>query len=158
VSRQGDQRRVITENRKARHDYHIEDSFEAGMVLTGTEVKSLRLGRVNLRDAHAEVRGGQAYLVGAHISPYEQGNRFNHEPTRPRKLLLHKREINRLASQVAQRGYTIVPLRMYWSGGRAKVELALARGKRQFDKRQDLARRDSERDIARAVRERQREQ
>lgn len=149
--------RVITENRKARHDYHIEDTVEAGLVLTGTEVKSLRLGRVNLRDAHGEVRGGEVYLVGAHISPYEQGNRFNHEPLRPRKLLLHKREIGRLAAQVAQRGYTIVPLRLYWSGGRAKVELALARGKRQYDKRQDLADRDVAREIARAMRHRDRE-
>jgi len=150
-------RRVITENRKARHDYHIEDTVEAGLVLTGTEVKSLRLGRVNLRDAHGEVRGGEIYLVGAHISPYEQGNRFNHEPLRPRKLLLHKREIGRLAAQVAQRGYTIVPLRLYWSGGRAKVELALARGKRQYDKRQDLADRDVAREIARAMRHRDRD-
>jgi SsrA-binding protein len=144
--------RLIAENRKARHDYHVEDAIEAGLALTGTEVKSLRLGRVNLRDAYAEVRSGEAFLVNAHISPYEQGNRFNHEPRRSRKLLLHRQEIRRLASRVAERGYTLVPLRMYWQRGRAKVEIALARGKREFDKRDDLARRDSERDMARAMR------
>lgn len=154
--RDADQRRErgITENRKARHDYHIEDTYEAGLVLTGTEVKSLRLGRVNLRDAHAEVRGGEMYLVGMHISPYEQGNRYNHEPLRPRKLLLHRREIRRLASGVAERGYTVVPLRLYWAGGRAKAELALARGKRQYDKREDHKQRDAQRDMARALRSR----
>lgn len=144
--------RVIADNRKARHDYHLEDTIEAGLVLTGTEVKSLRLGRVNLRDSYAEVRSGEAFLVNAHISPYEQGNRFNHEPRRTRKLLLHRQEIRRLAARVAERGYTLVPLRMYWQSGRAKVEIALARGKREFDKRDDLARRDSQRDIARALR------
>ncbi|MDP2872341.1 MAG: SsrA-binding protein SmpB [Bacillota bacterium] len=144
--------RVIAENRKARHDYHLEDTVEAGLVLTGTEVKSLRLGRVNLRDSYAEVRSGEAFLVNAHISPYEQGNRFNHEPRRTRKLLLHRQEIRRLAGKVAERGYTLVPLRMYWQSGRAKVEIALARGKREFDKRDDLARRDSQRDMARALR------
>lgn len=143
---------LIAENRKARHDYHIEDAIEAGLVLTGTEVKSLRLGRINLRDSYAEVRSGEAFLLNAHISPYEQGNRFNHEPRRARKLLLHRQEIRRLASRVAERGYTLVPLRVYWHHGRAKVEIALARGKREFDKRDDLARRDSERDMARAMR------
>jgi len=151
------ERRNITDNRKARHDYHIEDTYEAGLVLTGTEVKSLRLGRANIRDAHAEMRGGELFLVGLHISPYEQGNRFNHEPMRPRKLLLHRREIRRLASQVAERGYTLVPLRLYWSRGRAKAELALARGKRQYDKREDLKQRDVEREIARATRQRDRD-
>lgn len=144
--------RVITENRKARHDYHLEDTFEAGLVLTGTEVKSLRLGRANLRDSYAEVRGGEAFLVNAHISQYEQGNRFNHQPRRPRKLLLHRREILRLAGRVAERGYTLVPLRMYWSRGRAKVEIALGKGKREFDKRRDISKRESERDMARALR------
>ncbi|OGS68973.1 MAG: SsrA-binding protein, partial [Firmicutes bacterium RBG_13_65_8] len=135
-----------------RHDYHIEDTVEAGLVLTGTEVKSLRLGHVNLRDSYAEIRSGEAWLVNAHISPYAQGNRFNHEPRRARKLLLHKRELARLTGQVVQRGFTLVPLRMYWSRGRAKVELALARGKREYDKRRDLAERESERAMARAVR------
>lgn len=144
--------RSITENRKARHDYHIEDTFEAGLVLTGTEVKSLRAGKANLRDAHAEVKDGELLLVGAHISPYDQGNRFNHEPLRTRKLLMHRREILRLRGQVAEKGFTLVPLRLYWHNGRAKVELALARGKRQFDKREALAKRDTEREMARAIR------
>jgi SsrA-binding protein len=144
--------RVIVENRKARHDYHIEETVEAGMVLTGTEVKSLRQGRVNLRDSYAEVRSGEAFLVNVHISPYEQGNRFNHEPRRVRKLLLHRQEIRRLAGKVAERGYTLVPLRMYWSAGRAKVEIALGRGKREFDKRDDMARRDADREMGRALR------
>jgi SsrA-binding protein len=148
----GQEQRAIADNRRARHDYHIEDTVEAGLVLTGTEVKSLRLGRVNLRDSHAEIRSGEAWLVNAHISPYAQGNRFNHEPRRSRKLLLHKRELARLTGQVAQRGFTLVPLRMYWSRGRAKVELALARGKREYDKRRDLAERESERAMARAAR------
>ncbi len=112
----------------------------------------MRLGHVNLRDSYAEIRSGEAWLVNAHISPYAQGNRFNHEPRRARKLLLHKRELARLTGQVVQRGFTLVPLRMYWSRGRAKVELALARGKREYDKRRDLAERESERAMARAVR------
>jgi SsrA-binding protein len=144
--------RSIAENRKARHDYHIEDTFEAGLVLTGTEVKSLRAGKANLRDAHAEVRGGELFLVGSHISAYEQGNRFNHEPLRLRKLLMHKNEIRRLGAQVAEKGYTLIPLRLYWHDGRAKVELALARGKRQYDKRDVIAKRDSEREMERALR------
>lgn len=146
--------RSITENRKARHDYHIEDTYEAGLVLTGTEVKSLRAGKANLRDAHAEIRGGEIYMVAAHISPYDQGNRFNHDPLRPRKLLMHRREIGRLRAQVAEKGYTLVPLRLYWHNGRAKVELALARGKRQYDKREAMAKRDTEREMAREMRQR----
>lgn len=148
----GQEVRVIADNRKARHDYHIEDTVEAGIVLTGTEVKSLRLGRVSLREAYAEIRSGEAWLVNAHISPYEQGNRFNHEPRRSRKLLLHKRELRRLAGLVAQRGYTLIGLRMYWVRGRAKVELALARGKREYDRRREIAAREVERAMARAVR------
>jgi len=145
--------RAITENRKARHDYHIEDTYEAGLVLTGTEVKSLRAGKANLRDAHAEIRDGELLLVGSHISAYEQGNRFNHEPLRTRKLLMHRREIMRLRAQVAEKGYTLVPLRLYWHNGRAKVELALARGKRQYDKRDAMAKRDTDREMARALRQ-----
>lgn len=148
----GKEPRVIAENRKARHDYHIEDTVEAGLVLTGTEVKSLRLGRVSLREAYAEIRSGEAWLVNAHISPYEQGNRFNHEPLRPRKLLLHKRELRRLIGLVARRGYTLVPLRMYWVRGRAKVEIALARGKREYDRRREIAAREVQRAMARAAR------
>ncbi len=147
--------RSITENRKARHDYHIEDTFEAGLVLTGTEVKSLRAGKANLRDAHAEVRGGELFLIGSHISAYEQGNRFNHDPLRQRKLLMHRNEIRRLGAHVAEKGYTLVPLRLYWHDGHAKVEVALARGKRQFDKRDALAKRETDREMERALRQKQ---
>jgi len=120
----------------------------------GTEVKSLREGRVNLRDAYAEIRGGEVYLVGVHISPYEQGNVWNHDPLRERKLLLHGHEIARLQQKINERGYTLVPTRLYFRGSRVKVELGLARGKKQYDKRADLARRDAERDIQRALRHR----
>jgi len=147
--------KIITENRKARHDYHIEETYEAGIELTGTEVKSLRAGRANLRDSYAEVRQGEVYLVNAHISPYEQGNRFNHDPKRPRKLLLHRAEINRLAGRVQQKGLTLVPLRLYFKGSWAKVELALARGKKLYDRREDIAARDAEREMRRAARERE---
>ncbi len=147
--------KVITENRKARHDYHIEETYEAGIVLTGTEVKSLRLGRANLTDSYAGVENGEVFLYNCHISPYDHGNRFNHEPKRKRKLLLHRREINRLVGLTQQKGYTLVPLRMYFTRGLAKVELALARGKRSYDKREDLAKRDTQRQIARALKERQ---
>ncbi|MCK9221666.1 MAG: SsrA-binding protein SmpB [Limnochordia bacterium] len=147
--------KVISENRKARHDYHIEETFEAGIVLTGTEVKSLRLGRANLKDSYAGVETGEVFLYNCHISTYDQGNRFNHEPKRKRKLLLHKREINRLIGQTKQKGYTLVPLRLYFSRGLVKIELALAKGKRSFDKREDIAKRDAQRQISRALKEKQ---
>ena len=149
-----DDTRQIAANRKAFHDFFIEDKFEAGIALVGTEVKSLREGRVNLRDAYAEIRGGEVYLVGVHISPYEQGNVWNHDPLRERKLLLHGHEIARLQQKINERGYTLVPTRLYFRGSRVKVELGLARGKKQYDKRADLARRDAERDIERALRRR----
>lgn len=145
---------VVARNRRARHDYHIEDTVEAGLVLTGTEVKSLRAGRASLTEAYAEVTDGEMWLHGLHIPEYTQGTWNNHLPRRTRKLLLHRKEINRLASQVAERGFTIVPLSLYFSGGRAKVELALARGKRAYDKRQDLAQRDAAREVDRALRRR----
>lgn len=147
-------RTIIARNRRARHDYHIEDEFEAGIVLVGTEVKSLRAGRASLTDGFAEIRDGELWLMGVHIPEYTLGTWTNHEPRRPRKLLLHRREIDRLASQVAERGLTIVPLALYFAGGRVKVELALARGKRAYDKRQDLARRDAAREVERALRRR----
>ncbi len=150
--RADDGRRVVAENRKARHDYFIEETYEAGMVLTGTEVKSLRAGQCNLRDSYAEIRDGEVYLVNSHISAYKYGNRFNHDPERPRKLLLHRHEIRRLAGRVRERGYTLIPLRVYFSGPRAKVELALARGKHSYDKRRDIAERDARRAIERALR------
>jgi SsrA-binding protein len=149
-----DNTRLIAANRKAFHDFFVEDKLEAGIALVGTEVKSAREGRVNLRDSYAEVREGEVYLVGAHISPYEQGNLANHEPLRPRKLLLHVREIARLQQKINERGYTLVPTRMYFRGSRVKVEIALAHGKKQFDKRTDLATRDAQRDVERALRHR----
>ena len=145
--------KVIATNRKARHDYHITDTIEAGLVLTGTEIKSIRAGRVNLQDSYAQIRDGEVWLIGAHIAPYAHGNRETHEPRRERKLLLHRREINRLSSRVIERGWTLVPLRLYLRDGRAKVELGLAKGKRQYDKRQDIARRDYDREMRRAVKD-----
>jgi len=146
--------RPIAANRKAFHDFFIEEKIEAGIALVGTEVKSLRAGRVNLRDSYAELRAGEVYLVGTHISPYEQGNVWNHDPLRPRKLLLHSREIDRLEQKIKERGYTLVPTRLYFRGSRVKVEIGLARGKRQYDKRADLAKRDAQRDVERALRRR----
>lgn len=146
----------VADNRKARHDYFIDDTFEAGIALVGTEVKSLREGRISLRDTYVEVRGPvgvpELYLVGAHISPYDQGNIWNHDPLRARKLLLHRSEIDRIAARVRQRGYTVVPTKVYFKDGRAKVEIGLARGKKLYDKRHDLARRDAQRDVERALR------
>jgi SsrA-binding protein len=146
--------KVIARNRRARHDYHIEETFEAGLVLTGTEVKSLRAGRASLTEAFAQISGDELWLHGLHIPEYAQATWTNHDPRRTRKLLLHRKEIDRLASQVAERGFTIVPLSLYFSGGRAKVELALARGKRTYDKRRDLAQRDAAREVDRALRRR----
>ncbi|HEX4063786.1 MAG TPA: SsrA-binding protein SmpB [Streptosporangiaceae bacterium] len=142
---------VVARNRRARHDYHLEDAFEAGLVLRGTEVKSLRAGRASLNEAFAQITDGELWLHGLHIPEYTLGTWNNHEPRRTRKLLLHRKEIDRLSSAVAERGFTIVPLSLYFSGGRAKVELALARGKRTYDKRQDLAKRDAAREIDRAL-------
>jgi SsrA-binding protein len=146
--------KLIAENRRARHDYQFLERVEAGLVLTGTEAKSLRDGRASLQQAYAEVRDGEAWLVGAHISVYEQGNRENHDPDRDRKLLLHRKEVDSLAGKVRERGFTLVPTKLYWRNGRAKVELALARGKELHDKRRDIARRDAQRDIERALRAR----
>ncbi|AFV10947.1 SsrA-binding protein SmpB [Thermacetogenium phaeum DSM 12270] len=148
--------KVVAENRKARHDYFIEETYEAGIVLVGTEVKSIRAGKVSLRDSYAEVLNGEVFLQQMHISPYEKGNRFNHDPKRPRKLLLHKREIKRLLGRTMQKGYTLIPLRLYFKNGWVKVELALGRGKKLYDKREDIARRDAQREIARALSDRQR--
>ncbi|MCY0865720.1 MAG: SsrA-binding protein SmpB [Sulfobacillus sp.] len=149
--------RSVAENRKARHDYFIDEVIEAGLVLTGTEVKSLRLGRVNLRDSFARIINGEAFLINCHIAPYEQGNRWNHDPYRDRKLLLHKKEIRELAQDVRQEGKTLIPLRIYFDKkGRAKVSLAVARGKKQYDKRQSIHERDAQRQIDRALKGRQR--
>jgi SsrA-binding protein len=143
--------KLITSNRKARHDYHVLETVEAGLVLTGTEVKSLRDGKASLAEAYARVDGDEAWLVGAHIPEYSHGNRTNHEPTRPRKLLLHRKEIERMRGKTQEKGLTIVPLRLYWKAGRAKVELALVRGKREYDRRDDVAKREAGREIDRAM-------
>lgn len=149
--------KVLAENRKARHDYFIEETYEAGMVLTGTEIKSLRAGKANLRDSFARVVNNEVFLYNMHISPYEQGNRFNHDPKRTRKLLLHKSEIRRLIGKTQEKGLTLIPLRVYLNPrGFAKLELALARGKKLYDKREAIAARDANREIARALRERNR--
>jgi SsrA-binding protein len=146
--------KLITENRKARHDYNLLERYEAGIVLTGTEVKSLREGRATLQQSYADVRGEEVWLVGAHIAEYAQGNVNNHEPDRDRKLLLHKQEIASLIGKVRERGFTLVPTRMYWKNGKAKVELALAKGKEVRDKRRDIAKRDADRQIERALKSR----
>lgn len=143
--------KVISNNRKARHDYHILDRYEAGIVLTGTEIKSIRSGQVSLRDGYAVVENDEAWLNNVHIAPYESGSHQNHEPRRRRKLLLHRREINRLAGRLREKGLTLVPLRLYLKNNRAKVELGLAQGKRQYDKRATLKAEDARRQIARAI-------
>ena len=146
----------VSENRKARHDYFIDDTFEAGIALVGTEVKSIREGRINLRDSYVEVRGSahapELFLIGAHISPYDQGNIWNHDPLRARKLLMHRHEIERLAVKVREKGYTIVPTKVYLRDGRAKIEVGLGRGKKLYDKRHDMADKDAKRDMQRALR------
>ncbi len=144
-------RKIIAQNRKARHDYAVVDVFEAGVMLTGTEVKSLRLGRASLVDGFATIDDGEVFLRNVHIPQYEQGSWTNHEPRRVRKLLLHKAEIDRLIGKTKESGLTLVPLSLYFTAGKVKVELALARGKRSYDKRQDLAKRDADREVQRAL-------
>lgn len=148
--------KLVASNKKARHDYHIEDTLEAGLVLTGTEVKSLRAGRASLVDGYASIDRGEAWLEGVHIPEYTEGTWTNHSPRRKRKLLLHRREIDKLAGQVSRGGYTLVPLRLYFSDGKAKVELALAKGKREYDKRQALREKQDSREAERAMRQRNR--
>ena len=144
-------KKTIAQNKKAFHDYFIEETYEAGIVLSGTEVKSLRLGRVNLKDSHAAVHRGALFLYDVHISPYEQGNIFNKEPRRTRKLLMHKREIDKLYGLVKQDGYSLIPISLYFKDGRVKVELALAKGKKLYDKREAAAQKAARRDIERAM-------
>jgi SsrA-binding protein len=149
---------VVAQNRKALHDYTLEESYEAGIALTGNEIKSVRAGRVNLRGSYARVVGEEVFLYDAHISPYEQAGSFQkQDPTRPRRLLLHRREIKRLMGLVRQKGLTLVPLRIYFKGRLAKLELAVARGKKTYDKREDIAKREAQRDIERAMKVRSRE-
>ncbi|MBE3572819.1 MAG: SsrA-binding protein SmpB [Moorella humiferrea] len=152
----GRQVKIVTDNRRARHEYTIIETYEAGIALTGTEVKSLRSGKANIQDSYARIENGELILHDMHISPYEQGNRFNHEPRRPRRLLMHRYEIQRLYGKVREKGLTLIPLKVYFNErGRAKVELALAKGKRLYDKREAIAARDAQREIAKAFRERQ---
>jgi SsrA-binding protein len=148
--------KLIAENRRARHEYHLLDRVEAGLVLTGTEVKSLRQGQANLRRAYGDIRDGELWLVGAHISSYDQGSTGQHDPDRDRKLLLHRREIDSLTGKVQEKGLTLVPTRLYFKNGRAKIELAVARGKETRDKRRDIAKRDADRQIERALKSRSR--
>ena len=144
----------ITVNKKARHDYFIDEVIEAGIELSGTEVKSLRKGAVNLKDSYVSLKTGEAFVKGMHISPYEQGNIFNKDPLRDRKLLLHKREINRLIGTVKQQGVSIIPLSLYFKGSLVKIEIAIARGKKNYDKRDDLAKKEAQRNMDRAMKER----
>ena len=146
--------RIIADNRKARHDYFVIETYEAGIELFGTEVKSLRSGGCNLKDSYCEIDKGEMFALGVHISPYEQGNIFNREPLRPKKLLLHKAEIMKLTGLVSREGYTLVPLSLYFKGSRVKMALGLCKGKKNYDKREDIARRDADRDIERAMKER----
>lgn len=146
--------KVITENRKARHDYHILETYEAGIELKGTEVKSLRSGKANLKDSYAQVESGELFLFNMHISPYEQGNRFNVDPVRKRKLLMHKKEIMRLLGKTKEKGLTLVPLKAYFTRGKVKIELALAKGKKLYDKREAQAEKSAQRDIDKALKQR----
>ena len=146
--------KIITQNRKARYVYHTIDTWEAGIQLQGTEVKSLRDGKANLSDSYARVDGNEVFLHNVHIGEYQKGNHFNHEPMRKRKLLLHRAEINRLKGNVEQKGLTLIPLKLYFKRGHAKVEIALAKGKQKYDRRQDIAQRDARRDTERALKER----
>jgi SsrA-binding protein len=147
-----DKEKDVAVNRRAYHDYFIDEKYEAGVMLTGTEIKSVRNGRANLRDGYVRIDSNEAWLENVHISPYAQGNVMNQEPVRPRKLLLHRKEISSLIGKVKQKGYTLVPLRVYIARNRAKVEIGLARGKRQYDKREAIAARDAKREIERAMR------
>ncbi len=146
--------KLVTRNRKAQHDYHLERTFSAGIVLQGSEIKSIRSNNINLRDGFVQERDGELWLIGVHISPYEQGALFGHsDPVRPRKLLLHKREIAQIISQSRERGYTVIPTMVFLEHGRAKVEIALAKGKKEYDKRETIAKRDADREIRRVMKE-----
>ena len=146
--------KVITDNRKARHDYFVIETYEAGIELFGTEVKSLRAGTVNLKDSYCEIDKGEMFALGVHISPYEQGNIFNRDPLRPKKLLMHKSEIMKLTGLISREGYTLVPLSLYFKGPRVKVAVGLCKGKKLYDKREDIAKKDANRSIERAMKER----
>ncbi len=151
MAKKGSGIRPVVDNRRARYNYHIKETYECGLVLVGTEVKSLRMGKGNLQDAYATVRDGEVWLHNFHISPYEKGNRFNHDPLRPKKLLLHRREINKLQAFQRERGYALVPLRIFFKRGLAKLDLAIGVGKKLYDKREDIAERDAQRGMERAI-------
>ncbi len=146
--------KTVAVNRRARHEYAVEETLEAGIALTGTEIKSIRAGRVNLAEAYARIERGEAWLIGAHIAPYEQGNRNNHEPTRTRKLLLHRDQIAELVGRTQAKGFTLVPLKLYIRNGMAKLEIGVARGKKSYDKRRTIAERDARRELERSTKER----
>jgi len=146
--------KIVAQNRKAFHDYFIEETFEAGMILTGTEVKSLRDGKANLKDSYVIIKDAEAFLLNCHISPYSHGNIMNHDPVRTRKLLLHRKEITRLQGLAAQKGYSLVPLKIYFKESRAKVEVGLVKGKRQYEKRESIKKKEADREIARAMKNR----
>jgi len=148
--------KIVTQNRKARHTYHIMEKWEAGIVLQGTEVKSLRAGQANLKDSYGRIENGEVFLHNFHISPYDKGSFYNHDPERKRKLLFHKREIRKLKPKLEEKGLAFIPLKVYFKNGKAKVEMALGRGKKLYDKRTDIAKRDSDRDIERTFRDKQR--
>lgn len=148
-----EEKRVVAQNRKARHDYFIEQTIEAGIVFSGTQVKSIRAGKVSLKDSYANVKNGEVFIYGMHISPYEQGNIFNKDPLRDRKLLLHRAEINKLIGYIQQKGMTLVPLEVYFKNGKVKIELGIAKGKKLYDKREDIAKRDALREIDRRLKE-----
>lgn len=149
-----EEKKVVATNRRATHDYFIDDTFEVGIVLVGSEIKSVRAGRVNLRDSYAQIKDDELWLVNTHIAPYDPASRENHEPRRTRKLLAHKREIARMLGKILEKGYTLVPLKLYLKNNRAKVELGLARGKKQYDKRQSIAEREAQREVERTVKAR----
>jgi len=146
-------KKTIAQNKKARHDYFIEQTFEAGIVLSGTEVKSIRQGKVTIKDSYALVKNGEVFIIGMHVSPYEQGNIFNKDPLRDRKLLLHRYEINKLIGSIQQKGMSLVPIELYFKNGKVKLELGLGKGKKLYDKREDLAKRDAMREIDRRIKE-----
>ncbi len=145
--------KIIAKNPTARHNYTIVNTLEAGIVLTGTEIKSIRSGKVNIKDSYATIRKGEVYIYGMHISPYEHGNIFNKDPLRDRKLLFHKQEIRKLIGQIQQKGYTLVPITLYWSGNKVKLELGIGRGKKLYDKRQDIAKKDAEMKMRKALKD-----
>jgi SsrA-binding protein len=156
VAKKGSSEKIICQNKLARRNYFIDDTYETGIVLVGTEVKALREGRGNLKDSYAGVKNGEVFLYDMHISPYSHGNRYNHDPLRARKLLLHKREIGKLYSKSRERGLTLVPLKAYFKNGKVKIEIGVGKGKRLYDKREDMKRRDDRRDMERALREKHR--